>query len=145
MRQAFADARVLVERALADKVFPAAVIEAGSANEVVWRQAFGSLSYDANAPRTAEDTIFDLASLTKVLATTPLVMRQVERGAVALDDTVSRYIPCWRGSDRDDITVRDLLSHASGLPAHRHFCRPVAGEDVVGASPEEQCAGPANH
>jgi CubicO group peptidase (beta-lactamase class C family) len=82
----------------------------------LWREAFGHLTYDPTAPPAREDTVFDLASLTKVLATTPLVMLQVERGAAALDDPIARYSQEWRGADRADVTVRDLLSHASGLP-----------------------------
>src|SRR5262245_35702097 len=87
------------ERVLSDAVdaraFPAAVVEVGRSTQPVWRQAFGRLTFEADAPPARDDTVFDLASLTKVLATTALVMQQVERGAIALDDRVSMHISGW--------------------------------------------------
>jgi CubicO group peptidase (beta-lactamase class C family) len=113
--------------AVDERAFPAAVVEVGTATDVLWRDALGRLSYDADAAATADDTIFDLASLTKVLATTPLVMQQVERGIVGLDDPVARYIPAWRGADREGVTVRDLLAHSSGLTAYLPLYRDHQG------------------
>jgi CubicO group peptidase (beta-lactamase class C family) len=126
----FSDAREVIDRAVAARAFPAAVVEVGTTNRMRWRQAFGRLTFDERATATGDDTIFDLASLTKVLATTPLVMRLVERGGIALDDPVGRYIQRWRGADRDSVTVRDLLAHCSGLPAHRHLYRDHHGRDA---------------
>jgi CubicO group peptidase (beta-lactamase class C family) len=85
---------------------------------MLWREAFGRLTFDDQAPPAAPDTIFDLASLTKVLSTTPLVMQQVERGAIALDDRVGRH------------TVRELLTHSSGLPAWLPFFRDHRGREA---------------
>ena len=99
------------------RAFPAAVAEVGDARQPVWQQAFGRLTYDQSAPVARMDTVFDLASLTKVLATVPLAMQQVERGAVGLDDPVVDHLSGWTGADRASVTVRDLLSHCSGLPA----------------------------
>jgi len=98
------------------RAFPAAVVEVGGSTRPFWRQAFGRLTCDDRAPGTTDDTIFDLASLTKVLATTALVMQQVERGALGLDDRVGEHIADWKGPDRAGVTVRDLLTHCSGLP-----------------------------
>jgi CubicO group peptidase (beta-lactamase class C family) len=117
-----AAARVL-ERAIAEKSFPAAVIEVGDATRPLWRQAFGRLRFETDAPATAEDTIFDLASLTKVLATTPLAMQQVERGAIGLGDPVGQHVAAWQGPDRAQVTIRDLLAHSSGLAAYVPFYR----------------------
>ena len=87
------------------------------------REAVGRLTYAEDAPTTREDTIFDLASLTKVLATTPQVMRAVEAGRLGLDDRVAQYLPEWRGADREAVTIADLLEHASGLTAYLPFFR----------------------
>jgi CubicO group peptidase (beta-lactamase class C family) len=108
----------VVADAVDAKAFPAAVVEVGDATRPLWREAFGRLTFEASAPPTAEETIFDLASLTKVLATVPIAMQQVERGAIGLDDQVRQYVAGWKGPDRAGVTVRDLLSHCSGLPAH---------------------------
>ena len=119
--------RAVIHRALAERAFPAAVVEVGTASGTEWREAFGRLTFDADAPDTREDTIFDLASLTKVMATAPLIMQQVERGAVALDDRVSTHIAGWRGADREDVTIRDLLAHCGGLTAYLPFFRDHQG------------------
>ena len=120
-------AREVLRRAIDERAFPAAVVEVGNAGGPLWREAFGRLTFDAAAPATREDTIFDLASLTKVMATTPLVMQQVERGSLALDDPVGRYISPWRGSDRESVTIRDLLAHCGGLTAYLPFFRDHRG------------------
>jgi CubicO group peptidase (beta-lactamase class C family) len=117
------DSARLIERAVASRAFPAATIEVGRRDRVLWRAAFGRLTYAPDALATAPDTIFDLASLTKVIATVPLVMHAVETGALALDDRVADRLPHWRGADRDDVTVADLLEHASGLTAYLPFFR----------------------
>jgi CubicO group peptidase (beta-lactamase class C family) len=120
-------AREVISAALADRAFPAAVVEVGTATDVLWRKPFGRLSYDAQAALTREDTVFDLASLTKVIAIAPMVMQQVERGAIDLDDLVSRFIPAWRGIDRESVTVRDLLSHSAGLTGYLPLYRDHKG------------------
>lgn len=119
--------REVVLRAIADRAFPAAVVELGTAGDVLWRDAFGRLTFDADAAPTRDDTIFDLASLTKVMSTTPLMMQQVERGSLGLDDEVGRYIREWRGRDREAVTIRDLLAHCSGLTAYLPFFRDHEG------------------
>ena len=123
MASTFAAAREILQRAIADRAFPAVTIEVGDSRRTLWRDALGRLTFDPESPQTRDDTIFDLASLTKVLATTALVMRQVERGALGLDDAVARYIPAWRDQGAVVVTIRDLLSHCSGLPAHVPFFR----------------------
>ena len=123
----FAHARAVMQRAIDEQAFPAAVVEVGTASEPLWREAFGRLTFAADAPATREDTIFDLASLTKVMATAPMVMQQVERGALGLDDTVARFIPQWVGADREDVTIRDLLAHCGGLTAYLPFFRDHEG------------------
>jgi CubicO group peptidase (beta-lactamase class C family) len=128
---AFAAARRVLERAVSDRAFAAAVVEAGNAQQLIWREAFGHLSFDPTAAATREDTRFDLASLTKVLATTPLVMRLIERGGLGLDDPVSTYLPLWRDRHAGaPVTIRDLLAHCSGLPAHLPLYREHAGRDA---------------
>jgi CubicO group peptidase (beta-lactamase class C family) len=113
----FDDARTVLERAIAARVFPAATAEIGWAGGVLWTGAFGSLTFDPEAPRATPATIFDLASLTKPIATTTVIMEEVRTGAVALEARVGEFFDDWRGADRESVTVRDLLEHASGLPA----------------------------
>ena len=110
-----------------DRAFPGATTEVGRADGPIWRRAIGTLTYERDSPAVRHDTIFDLASLTKVIATTTLTMRAVDDGLLALDEPVARHIPEWRGNDREAVTIRDLLSHASGLPAYLPFFRDHTG------------------
>ena len=123
MVSAFPAARQVLQRAVAERAFPAAVVEVGQSSRVLWREAFGTLSFDSDSLPTQADTIFDLASLTKVLSTTAIALRQIERGAIGLDDPVTAHIAPWRGALRDRVTIRDLLAHCSGLPAYAPLYR----------------------
>jgi CubicO group peptidase (beta-lactamase class C family) len=130
----FVAARRVLNQAITERAFPAAVIEVGTAGQILWRQAFGTLTFDIDAAPASDDTIFDLASLTKVIATTPIVMQQVERGVLALEDPVSGHIAEWRSDDRADVTLRDLLAHCSGLPVWRPFFRELKGRHAYEAA-----------
>src|SRR5689334_21021337 len=115
----FDQARQVITEAIHARTFPAAVVEVGNATQPLWSEAFGRLTFDDTARPAEQDTVFDLASLTKVLATTTLVMQAVERGRLGLDDRIATIVPAWHGKDRQHTTVRDLLAHCSGLPAYR--------------------------
>jgi len=123
----FPAASFLLRSGVHSRAFPGASIEIGRRETVLWRAAFGALSYDHDAPAVQSDTIFDLASLTKVMATTTLTMRAVDEGLLALDDRVADWIPEWNGSDRKDVTIHHLLSHSSGLTAYLPFFRDYTG------------------
>jgi CubicO group peptidase (beta-lactamase class C family) len=114
-------ARGLVAGGVRDRAYPAACVEVGRRDVVLWREAFGTLTYDSDAAPTDTSTIFDLASLTKVLATTTLTMRAVDRGALDLDQPIAAHLSSWRGPDREMVTMRDLLAHCSGLTAYLPF------------------------
>jgi CubicO group peptidase (beta-lactamase class C family) len=118
-----ATAAGLVDRAVAAGVVPGAVLAAGlrTADPVLLHVA-GDAQHDAAArrPMTA-DTVFDLASLTKVVATLPIVLQLAGRGEVGLDQPVARYLPRFAGPGKEAVTVRQLLLHTSGLPDQRRY------------------------
>lgn len=113
----FTAARRVLEEAIETKVVPAAVAEVGTSSGEAWRTADGRLTFDSDAPAASLDTVFDLASLTKVLATTTLALEAAGAGTPGLDDPVGRWLPHWNEAGRSAITIRHLLLHASGLPA----------------------------
>ena len=112
----FAAADAAIQQAIADHEIPGAVLVVGHAGKVVHRQAFGMRALEPRPEPMTPDTIFDLASLTKPFTAT-CVMRLVERGQVRLDDPVARYLPEFARNGKQEITVRQLLTHFSGLPA----------------------------
>jgi CubicO group peptidase (beta-lactamase class C family) len=123
----FGPAADVIRHGIAARVFPAASVEVGSREAVLWRDAFGTLTYATGAPATTPETIFDLASLTKVICTATLAMRAIDDQVLRLEDRVARWIPEWLRLDRVDVTVRDLLAHCSGLTAYLPYYRDLTG------------------
>jgi uncharacterized protein YbbC (DUF1343 family)/CubicO group peptidase (beta-lactamase class C family) len=110
-----------IDEAIADEIakkqLPGAVVLVGRQGKIVYRKAFGNRALEPNAEAMTPDTIFDLASLTKVVATATSVMILVERGKIRLGDPVARYIPEFGEMGKKTITIEQLLTHRSGLIA----------------------------
>ncbi|MEP7341297.1 MAG: exo-beta-N-acetylmuramidase NamZ domain-containing protein [Acidobacteriota bacterium] len=107
----------IVEAEIAKKQLPGAVVLVGRQGKIVWRRAYGNRALEPQPEPMTVDTIFDLASLTKIVATATSVMILVERGLVRLGDPVWRYIPEFAENGKRAITVEHLLVHRSGLIA----------------------------
>jgi CubicO group peptidase (beta-lactamase class C family) len=122
----FPAARRVVADGLAARTFPAATVDVGISGGSLWREAFGHLTYAVDAPAATLDSVFDLASLTKVLATTSLALGAT-RAPLELDTPLAALAPGWRDQARTIVTVRDALSHCTGLPAHRSLYRTCEG------------------
>jgi len=120
---AFPSAAAIIERGIAARAFPGATVEVGGRDGARWQGAFGRFTYAPDAPQVTLETVYDLASLTKVIATTTRAMQAIEAGALTLDARLAEYLPEWRGSDREAVTIADLLEHASGLTAYLPFFR----------------------
>lgn len=104
-----------VRRSIAAGEVPGAVVLIGHDGKVVYRKAFGERSLRP-PQRMTTDTVFDLASLTKVVATTPSIMQLLEQGRFRLNDPVAKYLPGFAENGKEQITIRQLLTHFSGLP-----------------------------
>ena len=117
--------RAVLIRALSDSAFPGAYAAVGTADGVITDYGVGRLDV-ADASRPSATTIWDLASLTKVVGTTSAMIQLVGSGRVALDSPVVRYLPAWRAPGAARITVRHLLSHTSGMPAWRALYKEAA-------------------
>jgi uncharacterized protein YbbC (DUF1343 family)/CubicO group peptidase (beta-lactamase class C family) len=105
----------LVREAIQDKKLPGAVVLIGRGERIVYQKAFGNRALVPTVEAMTLDTVFDLASLTKVVATTTSVMMLVEQGRIRLSDRVATYIPGFERYGKADITIRHLLTHVSGL------------------------------
>lgn len=129
----------VILKAIADSAFPSAVVLAARDGVVGYHKAFGTYEYDPYSRQVETNTIYDLASVTKVIATTSTVMRLIDEGRMKLDDRVSKYIPQFAQNGKDSITIYHVLVHNSGLPAWRkfyEFCStPQCVYDSVYASP----------
>jgi uncharacterized protein YbbC (DUF1343 family)/CubicO group peptidase (beta-lactamase class C family) len=105
----------LVEAAIARHELPGAVVLAGRGDQVAYLRAIGRRALEPTPEVMTTDTVFDMASLTKVVATTTSIMQLVEQGRIRLGDTVTRFIPDFGRYGKDGITVRQLMTHTSGL------------------------------
>lgn len=114
--------QVILDAAVADSAFPGAVAVIGSRTGPFVSVTSGRQDWGSEY-KTTISTVWDLASLTKVVGTTSAMMQLVEGGKVELDAPVQRYLPEWRGSDKEKVTIRHLLTHQSGLPAFKEFFR----------------------
>ena len=117
----FSAVDVVLEEAVRDGTFPGAVVLVRQDGEVVYRKAHGHRSLEPERTPLSEDTVFDLASLTKPLATTVALMRFVAEKKIRLDDRISRFFPNFGTCGKTATTIRQLLSHSSGLPAWRPY------------------------
>ena len=114
----------IVERGIRAGGYPGAAVVVGRRGAVVWEKGFGRVGWTAEAGNVeAERTIYDLASLTKVVGTTTAVMILFDEGKIRLDDYVVKYLPEFTGGGRELVTIRLLLEHRSGLPAGRDLWR----------------------
>src|SRR3954467_13686121 len=130
----------VIERGIRAGGYPGAAVVVGRKGAAVWEKGFGRLGWTSDdGSVVAERTIYDLAPLTKVVGTTTAVMILFDEGKLRLDDQVVKYLPEFAGGAKDQVTVRMLLEHRSGLPAGRDLWRmtetPEAARAAVLSTP----------
>jgi uncharacterized protein YbbC (DUF1343 family)/CubicO group peptidase (beta-lactamase class C family) len=127
----FSPVDLLVQEQINDQAITGAVLLIGHGGKIVHQKAFGLRATSPRPEAMTLDTIFDLASLTKVVATTPSVMRMVQYGQIRLDEPVTHYIPDFGMNGKDAVTVRQLLTHYSGLRPDIDLNPPWVGRDTA--------------
>lgn len=111
---------MVMQEAMDDSVFPGGVVGVMKDGAMVWQQAYGYHDYEKTRA-VRETDVYDLASVTKVMATTTTIMKLVDQGKLNLEDKVADYIPEFEEDERRDITIEHLLLHTSGLPAFKIY------------------------
>ena len=124
----FSPIDTLVNQAIAHHSLPGAVVEIGHNGHVVFRKAYGERSLEPDREAMTTDTIFDMASLTKPLMTATAVMQLFEQGKFRFNDPVTKYLPEFGANGKEDITIRQLLTHYSGLPPDLSLEEPWEGK-----------------
>ena len=102
-------------------MFPGAQIIVVKDKELVADKAFGKLSYSDGSKRVSADTIYDIASITKVLSVTPVTMKLISQKKLSLEHSLDQYYPSLYNTDKGKITVRNLLTHSSGFKPFVEF------------------------
>ena len=118
----------ILNSAVQDHLIPGAVLIVGHHGKVVYRRCYGSRSLEPVQERMTLDTVFDMASLTKPLMTATAVMQLYEQGKLSPNDPVSKYVPDFAANGKQDITIRQLLTHYSGLPPDISLADPWEGK-----------------
>ena len=121
-----------VKEAVAQGVFPGAVVLVGREDEIVYEQAFGLRSLVPDKSPMQIETIFDLASLTKPLATSLAIMMLVREKKIRLDDRVTRFFPTFGVFGKNQTTLRQLLNHSAGLVAWKPFYEDILKAERAG-------------
>ncbi len=111
----------IMNEAIRDHAFPGGQLLVAKDGAIVYNKSFGSLEYSSGSPKVNASTTYDLASVTKVVATTSAMMRLHEEGCIQLDDAVVKYIPEFNNNGKEKITLRNLLIHNGGLPAFKRL------------------------
>ncbi|BCW98143.1 MAG: hypothetical protein KatS3mg024_0970 [Armatimonadota bacterium] len=108
----------LIENAILEGAFPGAALVVGQGDRILFARGFGTLTGEPGSPPVTLDTVYDLASVTKVVGTSTAAMLLLEDGRLRLDDRVADFIPGFGTAGKDTVTVQDLLTHTSGLKAY---------------------------
>jgi uncharacterized protein YbbC (DUF1343 family)/CubicO group peptidase (beta-lactamase class C family) len=127
----FAPVDAAINKAVQDGQIPGAVLLIGHNGQVVYRKAYGERWLEPKREPMTLDTVFDMASLTKVLATTGSVMRLFEQGQIRLNDPVAKYIPEFGKYGKEEITIRELMTHYSGLREDLDLKSPWEGKETA--------------
>jgi uncharacterized protein YbbC (DUF1343 family)/CubicO group peptidase (beta-lactamase class C family) len=121
----------IVQAAVAEQIPPGAVLLVGHNGKVVYRKAYGFRSLEPTREPMTIDTVFDMASLTKCVATATSLTRMLELGQIRLNDPVAKYLPEFAQNGKEDITIRQLVTHYSGLPPDLSLKQPWEGYDTA--------------
>jgi len=128
----FAEADDLIKKAIVDSAFPGAVLLVAKDGEIIHEKAFGNFTYDYSSREVTINSIFDLASVSKVIGTTTAAMMLVDRGKLNLDERVINYLPEFNNTGKENITIRNLLLHNSGLaPFKKYYDVYSTAEEVI--------------
>lgn len=111
---------------------PGAVVQVMHQGDIILQEAVGSrYNYSQVKAPMMLDTVFDLASLTKVVATLPAVLKLIDQGEIRLDDPVVHFLPDFASNGKEEVTLRHLLTHTSGLPAHRQYYKENLDKETI--------------
>ena len=117
----FEEVNAVIEKAISDQAFPGAQVLIWKDGKTIYEKAYGNYTYTPESQKVSLSTIYDMASLSKVIATTTAAMICYDRGLFSLDDKVTKYIPQFAVNGKENITIKNLLVHNSGLPAWKNF------------------------
>ena len=124
----------IIRRFIDLQAFPGASLAVGCREKLLICRGYGRLDYTSTSPPANPRSVYDLASLTKVVCTTTLAMQACERGMIDLEDRLGRYFPEFQADGKQQVRLKHLLAHSSGLPAHIPLYRQANGKACIPAT-----------
>ena len=121
----------IIKNGIIDHAFPGAIVLISKDDKIIYEKAFGHLTYSDTSAIVSTSTMYDIASLTKVIATTTAAMICYDKKLFTLDDPVSKYIPEFAKNGKENVTIKNLLLHNSGLPASKQFYKKRPTKDEI--------------
>jgi len=115
------NAETVLHNAIKSNIFPGAQVAVIQNGNIIYSGGYGHYTYDISSPSVDNKTIYDIASLTKVLTTVPVTMKLISQKKLSLDHSVQQFYPQFTGNGKEEITIRHLLNHSSGLPGYYQF------------------------
>ncbi len=130
----FSKTEEIVSQSITKNYFPGAQLIVGDDNNIIYEKSFGNFTYDEFSPSVTDESVYDLASLTKVIATTSAIMKLYQENKIDINDKVTKYIPEFANNGKENINILNLLLHNSGLKAFIPFYKYYSTkEEVVNA------------
>ena len=128
----FSATRRIIYNAIDDAIFPGAQVFISKGDHIILNEGFGETSNEENAKNVTQNTIYDVASLTKILSTTPVTMKLIEKNRLSLDFPLKDFYPSYNTDDKRNITIRHLLTHTSGLKGYiTYYKNPNMDRDSI--------------
>ena len=115
------NAETVLHNAIKSNIFPGAQVAVIQNGNIIYSGGYGHYTYDISSPSVDNKTIYDIASLTKVIAAVPVTMKLISQKKLSLDHSVQQFYPQFTGNGKEKITIRHLLTHSSGLPGYYQF------------------------
>ena len=110
-----------MDSAINNQIFPGAQVFIAKNGQIVFNGGFGFHDYEKGSSQVSKNSIYDIASITKVLSITPIIMKLISRKKISLDQPVYYFLPDFRGKQKDKVTIRHLMTHSSGITSYHRF------------------------
>jgi len=127
----FSKAEDIITQSIAKNYFPGAQLIVGDDDKIIYEKSFGNFTYDEFSPAVTDESVYDLASLTKVIATTSAIMKLYQESKIDINDKVVKYIPEFANNGKENINILNLLLHNSGLKAFIPFYKYYSSKEEV--------------
>ena len=121
LKNDFPKAWGVLDSAIENRIFPGAQVFIAKNGNIMFNGGFGNHSYDNGSPHVSENSIYDIASITKVISITPIIMKLISKKKLSIDQPIYYFLPSFTGNSKENVTIKHLLTHSSGIKSYYKF------------------------